>query len=599
MRQASSSAHATAVSLPGALHHLRWSVGQMHRLRRFIAGLSFGVAIGVGMQPSLAQIVAPSQLTPPTLRPSIGTQETPPRQIEQPIAPHLGAGGALKVLVRNVEVKGGFDELAGLTEEKSRELIGHRVTVSEIYRVARTIEIEYSRAGFPLVRVVVPPQKLVDGGSLTLAVVDGFIEEVDVSAVPSLARAVVAKRVAGLVGRRHLKLSDIERAILIAGDVPGLKLRSTLAAGKSEGGTRLVLDGVHHIVSGSVGGDNRLVQSLGTWELRGAIAVNSALGFGEQIYGTVGHGADLNVSSSPFKLVGAGAVIPFGNDGITINPEYTNSTTRTAQNLAAPASNGTFERFALRLRDPVLWTRDTTVNATASLEYIKQRIDAPDFAATLNEDRYGALRLGVDYNGTLPSGTSVQSGLLLSQGLGGRSEADVLMSSVPLSRLGASPDFTKLNASFRIAQPLPQNFALNLIGSGQLSFGKPVFRSEQYSFDGAEGVSAFAAGTFATDQGVAVRAEIERHYSLNLAARTVDISPYGFGAAGWGWLANATAVERPEVDAFAVGFGVRGRYELWSNFSSLIWGIELARGFTDLAGLRQGWRGNVNATVVF
>src|SRR5207249_6684789 len=147
---------------------------------------------------------------------------------------------------------------------------------------------------------------------------------------------------------------------------------------------------------------------------------------GEQVYGTVGAGADLNAAvngTSPLAVYGGGVVIPLGPQGFALNPEYTRSTTRTPLQSGVPATVGIFERFALRLRDPVIWTRSASLNLNLSLEYVTQQLQAPAFDIGLNRDRYAVLRGGADYVASLPWGTGLQLGTGVSQGLGGRTEA--------------------------------------------------------------------------------------------------------------------------------------------------------------------------------
>jgi hemolysin activation/secretion protein len=550
---------------------------------------------------SHAQISSPSQVTPQSLRPAASPDQGITLLAPSSQAAPSGAE-ALDFLVGDVVVDGSFPECAASTEAVIAGLRGKRLTVAQVYAVARAIEQIHAQNGYVLARVVVPPQKLVNRGPLRLVVVDGFIEEIDVTGVPERARDVVAARIGFLTGLRHVRLSEIERGLLIAGDVPGLRLKSTLVRGEREGGTRLVLEGLHRLVTGSLGRDNRLSETLGTWQLRGAIAVNSALGIGEQVYGTVGAGADLNAAingTSPLALYGGGVVIPLGPQGITLNPEYTHSTTRTAAAPGVPATLGTFERFALRVRDPVIWTRTASLNLNLSLEYVTQELGAPAFGLGLNSDRYAALRGGADYAASLPWGAGLQLGTGVSQGLGGRSEADAVSSGLPLSRTGAAPDFTKLTASVRVTQPLPWGARFDVIGFGQSSFGRPLFRSEQFALDGVDAVSAFAAGTLSADQGVTLRGELARPFSARFDAAGTIISPYLFGSAGRGWLMDATSVEQPVINAGALGFGTRGTIEIADGSSGLNLGLELARQFTNLAGARQGWRGNVNAMVTF
>ena len=574
-------------------------------MRRYFRHASGITAIAgfwlLGASGAEAQLASPSQVTPPSLRPAATPGQTITLPGQLPQAAPKGAE-SLEVLIGDVAVEGGFPECGSQIDVIIAGIKGKRLTVAQIYAAASAIEQIHASAGYVLARVVVPPQQLVNSGALRLVVVDGFIEAIDVTEVPQRVRDVVVARTGFLVGRRHLRLSDIERGLLVAGDLPGLKLKSTLARGTREGGVRLVLDGQQRLVTGSLGGDNRLGRSLGTWQLRGAIAVNSALGLGEQVYGTVGTGDDLEAAAngkSPLAVYGGGAVIPLGTHGMTFNPEYTHSTTRTSLAPGVPATVGGFERYALRLRDPVIWTRTTSLNLNMSLESVTQQLEAPAFGLRLNSDHYAVLRGGADYAASLPSGAGLQLGGSISQGLGGRTQADAASSGIPLSRMGAAPDFSKLTANLRVAQPLPLGARFDVIGFGQTSFGRPLLRSEQFALDGVDAVSAFAAGTLSADQGVTVRGELVRPFSARFGATSATVSPYLFGAAGRGWLIDATSVEQPVINAGALGLGARGNVETAEGSPGLNLGLELARQFTDVAGARQGWRGNVNAAVAF
>ena len=550
---------------------------------------------------SFAQIVAPSQITPQNLQPE---SRSPVPNISLTAQPSPGAPPGsedFNVLVANVVLQGAFSEMAQANQRFTDEISGTRVSVARIYALADALEKDYARSGYVFARVTVPPQHLVDQGRLEIVVVDGFIEDVDVSGVPDRARGLVLDRMSSLIGLHHVRLVELERRLLIAANVPGLKLKSTLMRGTSDGGTRLVLTGEHDLVTGSLGVDNKLSALLGTWQLRGTVAVNSVLGLGEQVYGTVGLGADLRAAldgTTPLKVYGGGVIIPVGHEGITLNPEYTHSATQSPALPGTPASVGTFDRWALRLQDPVLWTRSSSLNVNVAVEYISQQVAAPAFGVNLNEDRYGVTRIGADYATSL-HGIGLQVGGNLSLGLGGRSEADALMSGIPLSRDGTEPNFQKITANARITQPLPADLRLDLIGASQYSFSKPMLRSEQFALDGSDAVSAFSAGTFSVDQGATLRAELLHPFAIRFEAATASISPYLFGSAGHGWFFNATSVEQSVVNAGALGIGARSSVQDTTSITGLSLGVELARKFSDVPGARGGWRGNVNGAVTF
>jgi hemolysin activation/secretion protein len=574
--------------------------GRPHRA--FIVKAALGISVAVAPAVSRAQIAAPSQLTPQSLRPDDGQRNQGIVLPKRAVATAPPGAEDLQVLIDDVRVDGAFTELGSATEAWADGIRGRKLSVANLYAAAAALERIHAEAGYPLVRVVIPPQKLVDRGRLIVTVVDGFIEGIDVTGVPDRVLAVVTARTEGLVHRGHLKLAEIERALLLAGDIPGLKLKSTLMRGSREGGVRLLIDAEHDLASSSLGADDRLSKSVGTWQLRGSAAINSAFGAGEQIYATIGLGADIRAAtqgSTPLTVYGGGIVIPVGSDGLTINPEYTHSTTRTLPSPGVPATQGTFERYAVRLRDPLLLTRKTSLYLNVSLEEVSQQVFAPDFGVVLNLDRYMVIRGGPDYAMPLPWGESLQLGASLSQGLAGRGATDAATSNVPLSRQGAGPRFTKFNVNARLSQPLPAEVRLDLIGAGQYSFGQAMLRSEQMALDGNDAVSAFATGTFTIDQGMTVRGELVRPFPVSLNDVNTVVSPYVFVAGGRGWLVNPTSVEQPIVDAGAVGSGLRGNVEAKAGLPSASLALEVARSYTDLASIRQGWRVNVNASAGF
>lgn len=549
-----------------------------------------------------AQITAPSQVTPQSLRPDT-PRVSPSISLSQraSLAPPPGSEN-LYVVVGDVVLDGQFPELAAVATPYVNALRGKRLSVAEIYSAAAAIEKIYTGAGFVLTRVSVPQQQLVDNGRLIIAVTDGFVEDIDVRALPDEVRKVVADRTNFLIGRRHIRISEIERCLLLAGDTPGLKLKSTLLRGQSDGGAKLVLEGYFDMLVGSLGGDNRQPDSLGMWQLRGSTVVNSAFGKGEQIYASIGSSAQLENAlegRAPLRVIGGGVVVPIGVDGFTVNPEFTHSVTQMKAQPNAPSSVGTFDRLAFRLKSPLIWTRLESLNATGAVEYIRQNLFAPEFGSNLYADEYAALRLGANYGTTFKSGTAAQIGGNFSQGLGGRGSRDVLLSAVPLSRLGATSEFSKLNANARLTQPFGNIARLDLIAIGQFSMNKPMLRSEQLSLDGPEAISAFSAGTLNADQGAMVRAELSRSISTRFERFDGTLSPYIFASAGRGWLVNATAVEQAIINAGALGVGLRTSIDEKATFTNFSLGVEFARQFSDIQGAERGWRTNVNAAVTF
>jgi hemolysin activation/secretion protein len=552
---------------------------------------------------ALSQTLAPSQATPQTLRPAApsapsGLPPSPDVWLQVP-----AGAERLSFMVGRVAIEGAFPELDSETRALVHTVEKHRVSIVQIYEFAGALEQTYARAGYVLVRVMVPPQKLNDGGALRIVVVDGFIEEVQVDNVPDRVRVLVNSRMASLVGRRHIKLNEIERRLLTAGDVPGLRLKSTLARGTTLGGALLVLEGTHRLVSATTNIDNLLPRSLGTWSYGANVALNSPFGYGEQFYASAQSSSDVKGvfdSTSPLRLLGAGAVLPLGLNGWILNPEYTNSRSQPVPTNGGLANIGQFERFALRTSYPLIHTRTTTFSLNGAFEYISQYVTLPLFATDLNRDRYGALRAGAAYETGLPLlGAVLQTSATFSHGIGGRDRADADASGIPLSRQGAGPLFTKGNVDLHLIQPLPEGLRVDLIGRAQTSFGNSLLVSEQFSLDGPQAVSAYPSGTLNVDQGGTLRGELSRPFVVPGFGVPLTLLPYGFGAFGTGRLVEPTIVELAVVRGSALGVGLRSGIDMPSGYQGVTLGLEVARQHSNLPNLAQAWRGNVSMSVRF
>jgi hemolysin activation/secretion protein len=589
----------------------------MAKFYRIRCTLPLGVAALVAYPfAALSQAVAPSQVTPQTV---VAPSQVTPQSLRPAATSAPGgllvSGGAglqapagaegLNVTVGRLTIEGAFPELDSETRTFAKAVEGQRVTVGRIYELANALEQAYARAGYFLARVTVPPQKLNDNGPLQIVVIDGFVEKVQVDNVPDRVRLLVTNRMASLVGRRHVKLGEIERCLLIAGDVPGLRLKSTLARGETPGGALLVLEGTHQLVTGTGTIDNHLPSVLGTWSYGGSAALNSPFGFGEQFYASALSAGELARTfdpDAPLRVLGVGIVLPLGLDGWILNPEYTYS-----RSVPVPVNGGLdnighFQRLGLRSSYSPIRTRTQTLTLTGAYEYITQNVALPLFATDLNRDRYGVLRAGAAYETALPwLSETLQTSATYSHGTGGRDAADAAASGIPLSRQGAGPLFAKATVDGRLIQPLPEAFRFDLIGRAQTSFGQPMLISEQFFLDGAQAVSAYPMSSLAVDEGGTLRGELSRSFGVP-GPVPLTMSPYGFGVSGIGRLVDPTVVEVVEVVAVraaSFGAGVRSNIDMPDGYQGLSVGLEAARQYSNLPNLAQSWRINVSMSSRF
>ena len=526
---------------------------------------------------------APNTVTPPTLSPEQGS--TSPGVILTPTKSLTAPVGSDQLLVTpgRVVVEGTFPQMASQIAVLTQSLEGQRVSLTEIYRVASEIEAVHARGGFVLARVSVPPQRIVDGGLVRLVVVDGFIERIDVSAMPHRVRSAVAARLAQLRNAPMLTLSEIERQLLIAGETAGVTLRSTLARGDKAGGVRLIVQGQWRPVSATLRTDNAVDRSLGDANTSLQVSSNGLLGLGETIYGYIASTDPLHslASNTRVRVVGAGVLLGVGNGRLTLNPEATLSRTQPFQPPNVPRTLGRLERYTARAKYTLAHTRTHQSAIELSIEALDQRTTAFDFGVDLARDRYAALRLGAAYSKASATVNWSVAGQI-GQGLGNLG----LGFGVPGTRQGASPNFTKVSGQGHASIPVGRRFALSETVLAQTSFGLPLLRAEQFQLEGSEAVSVYVGGATAVDEGITVRSELTTRFG----AGSVVIAPYVFAAGGIGHIARPTAVEEPRLRAGGIGIGARtsllgGRVGL---------GLEYAYGLANLAVLDQ--RGRINFT---
>ncbi|WP_185969730.1 ShlB/FhaC/HecB family hemolysin secretion/activation protein [Rhizobium straminoryzae] len=504
------------------------------------------------------QLVAPSY-APPVVRPVEGglsldgsTGQDAPQGAEK-----------LTVTPSGLVVEGGRPELAAETAAVEAWLKDRQVTGADLFAAARKLEEAYAKAGYILVRVSLPPQTVKNGRPLRLVVTDGQVESVDSSALPQAVRARVDAMLAPLVGRSGLTKAELERRLLLAGDIPGVMLRSTLKAGTSPGGTILVIDGRYDAVTATMTLDNSLAPNLGHYSLGLGLDFNNPLGLGDVGYLRINGYPGLNqgiFSDDPRnRQIIAGFTLPLGTDGAWLNMEAVDSRTHPTSALAYTLEDH-YQRLSTKLGYSWLRSRDINASSAVSLDVTQeqQRLDLGGITTPFTEDQLRIFRLTQTADAILPWGGSISGSLTASFGLdalGARSGTFML----PLSRDGAEPDFRKLELSLGYGQSfLNEQVHLSVSTKAQTSFGDALASSEQFGLGGFDWLSAFDSGKLQGDAGAALRAEISFPMQLALADPFGGaFAPYLFAAAGIAKLEQPTSVEDGITRATSVGIGAR------------------------------------------
>ncbi len=558
-----------------------WSSFAARNFAIFVVAAGFGTP--VLESPALAQTA--SQITPPVNPPTEvrpPSVEAPSIQLDDRAQDVPAEAQSISVTLGDIAIVGtGADiqiQSAAWTNFRTA-LVGKKVSVATIFTEVRELERAFGAAGRILVRVVVPEQRLTDGGTLTLTIVDGYIADLDLSAVPSRVAGRVRSLLTPLVGRRGLTLGDIERKLLIAADVPGLQLQSTLREGKIEEATSLFITATSRLVSGSLSLDNTLSDPLGRYTVSLGLNLNAWLGLGEQIYLRVNGLPNLDKGSSFLdptprnRALTAGIVMPISDNGLTVNLEATDARAAPRPSALNVGFASKFDRLAWRLRYPVLRSRSMTLATQIGFDVQEERIRLrPPIDQPVSSDSLRIVRLTGDVDAALPSNGRLFSSLSASfgiDGLGARSASDAA-GGVPLSRQGADSSFQLVSIAAALQQPLASYLALNVRTEAQLGFGQALVNAEQIGIAGPNILSAFPNGALQGDDGYAIRGEAQFPLARTGKAQLGVLVPYVFGAQGAVRLQQPTALERRVTFADSFGAGARfiiARRRSLSNFA--------------------------------
>jgi hemolysin activation/secretion protein/opacity protein-like surface antigen len=522
-------------------------------------------------------------------------------------------------VVRHVRVEGTFAEVPQ-SAEPAAKLEGRRVSLADVYAVAAEIQAAYATAGYPLVQVGVQRADL-GSGDVRFAVVDGYFESLDLSKVPERERELARERLQPLVGKKHITSAEIERRVLLLGDIAGLVGGAKLTLVGKTGGVILGIEAEQKLVQAALGVNNLLPKEQGTWSVPLALSLNNAFGWGENIHAEVSTGRDIgNTFNGTGKLqaYGAGVALPVFANGLTFSAGLTGvrgspDVPPFVFSIPAERERTNFQKVYARLTYPVLLTLKNTVRVQFGYDHTDYQVKAGPYPVFFNltdgplygiaRDRYDSVRVAGEWITRFPweLGGQSSAALFFVRGLGGRGASpsnpyDLVQHSRPYS----SPQFSKLKLDWRVVQPLPESFQLSAWIKAQTSFGASLMLPEALSLDGADGVSGFAAGTLNVDRGIVGRLELGRSFSGNVDTTRYSATPYIFAAAGTGiheapfFSLPPFPSEQKNMRAASLGGGVRADANLFGGPVQESIALELAKSYSNIPYRSSGFRANLS-----
>jgi hemolysin activation/secretion protein len=547
----------------------------------FAAARHIFVALAIAAVP----VVAVAQVIPPSEQPGRERQ-----RFIQPQAPQAQPAGPTVTLPSTVAPKGADKivlrvrgvRIVGSTVYSAEQfmplyagLIGRRVSLAAVYELAQRITEKYGNDGYVLSRAIVPPQNLDPAGAIVrIQVVEGYIDKVEWPPQLSRYRDFFTSYAAKITAERPANIRTIERYLLLAGDLPGLKFSTALRPSKyDEDASTLIVEVAQKPLDANAHIDNRGTAARGPFEYYGSATLNNLLGWQEALtltYAGVVPLKELNYAAADYRQV-------LNSEGLTFFADFsyawgTPGTVQLEQLLyrtLGPYGDAGFSYPVLRSRER---------NLTLSGQFFASNSESDILGAPFNDDRLRGFRTRADGDFADPWQGINQVYAIFSHGIEGFGSTQ---NGNPLaSRAVGTVDFSKIEGYAGHTHPLIGNFSAYAAAYGQYAL-EPLLTPEQCGFGGRFFGRAFDPSQFLSDSCIEATGEL-RYDIRSLPSQISQAQLYGF--TDWGDLYTLQpAIGTPAVvDAASAGVGARLG---WSNHLNA--DLSVARG---IAGPPQGWR---------
>lgn len=441
------------------------------------------------------QIEQPGQLAlPPALR-----SERP-----LPIPPEIKPRPGLTVQVKQFRFVGN----SLLSAEKlAPALVGflnRSLSFEELQRAADAVAASYREAGW-IVRVFLPEQDI-STGVVTLQVVEARFGGVRFEGTPP--QRVMSSELEAYFNAHQaqglpLNAMALDRALLLADDLPGVSVAGTLVPGMADGETLLALQTTDEpAVYGEIGLDNTGARATGSERLSADLNINSPGRRGELINMSLLHSRGSDYGR--FRLA-----VPEGHQGLRLGVSASYMDYEVVDgpsaNSAAPIT-GRSSSFGLDWSYPLVRARLQNVYGTGALENKKFFTRDTQVRSDYATD---SLRLGL-------SGNRFDN-----FGGGGANSASVQLLWGHLTDVHAHTQIDTLARSYRKAaygvsrqQNLMPQHSLYVSFSGQ-DAPQVLDSSERFYIGGASSVRAYPSSEHGGDRGQVLNAEWRWRVSPN------------------------------------------------------------------------------------
>jgi len=417
---------------------------------------------------------------------------------------------------------------------------------TQLEAAAAEIANTYRSAGW-LVRVFLPKQDVTDG-VLTLHIVEAFFSGASLDGPePRRARFAQVQRLfqAQQAIGQAVNTTALDRALLLADDLPGVAVAGNLVAGQKDGETGIMLKlSDEALATGDASLENNGSRSTGSERLSANFYLNSPLGLGDQLIANLTHteGSD---------YVRASFTAPLGSDGWRAGGSVSYLRYRlVAPEFAALNGLGDSDNLGLEANYPLIRSRSR--NLYVNLNFDHKSFHNESNAAVQSDYTSDSASVGLSGNAfdALGGGGASSASLALVAGQIALGHLDI----------GENParegSFGKLRYALSRQQIISRELSLYATLSGQHA-DSTLDSSEKLTLGGSSGVRAYPSGEGSGSSGQLATLELRQRL------------PQGFSVVGfydWGRVSNRD--DSPSYSLQGAGLGLNWQTAIGATFKA-------------------------------
>jgi hemolysin activation/secretion protein len=354
---------------------------------------------------------------------------------------------------------------------------------------------------------------------LRVQVDEGRIDAVEVS---GNAREAVEARLNGVATGRPLRTAELERRLLLAGDMPGVSLGRAQVV-RRDGRTILVVNASIDRVRGWASVDNSGSGPVGPIRARLSVDFNSLAIAGDRL--SVG-GVVTPVQPREFQYGEISYTAPIGRNGTEASVAVYAGHSDPGASLRGQDIAGVSTQAEARVTHPLLRSRAASLWGSVGVTIRDSTLD--QLGARVRDDRIVSASAILSGNAAFAGGR-LRVRLAYVQGL------DLLNATArgaPLaSRSDAGGPFSKVEFWTEYERPLGRGFGIDLRGAGQLA-SRPLLASEEMGLGGRQFLRGFDYWEMAGDEGAVISGELRYDLRRGLPGPLTRLQVYLYADAG-------------------------------------------------------------------